>query len=68
VDLRTLFLAQTLLLTATAATLWIARADADRRNGLRTWMFALTAQGIAYLLLANADILLPGHLLRDSDR
>lgn len=53
-DLRTLFLAQTGALVATAAMLWVARADADRRNGLRTWTFAITSQGIAYLLLANA--------------
>lgn len=57
VDVRTLFLAQTCALVATAAMLWVARSDADRGNGLRTWTFAVTAQGLAYLLLANT-----GHL------
>ncbi|RQP21995.1 GGDEF domain-containing protein [Piscinibacter terrae] len=53
-DLRTLFYAQTGALIATAAMLWIARAEADSRNGLRTWTFAITSQGVAYLLLASA--------------
>jgi len=53
-DLRTLLIAQTCMLVATAAMLWIARSDADRRNGLRTWMLGVTSQGIAYLLLAGA--------------
>ncbi len=56
-DLRTLFIAQTCALGATAAMLWAARGEADRHNGLRTWMFAVTAQGIAYLLLAYAGSL-----------
>jgi diguanylate cyclase (GGDEF)-like protein len=53
-DLRTLFYAQTGALIATAAMLWIARADSDSRNGLRTWTFAITSQGVAYMLLASA--------------
>ncbi|MDN3920182.1 GGDEF domain-containing protein [Roseateles violae] len=53
-DLRTLFIAQTCALIAIAAMLWIARAPDDRRNGLRTWTLAVSSQGIAYLLLANA--------------
>ncbi|WP_077036723.1 GGDEF domain-containing protein [Pelomonas sp. KK5] len=53
-DLRTLLIAQTCALGATAVMLWIARSDTDRRNGLRTWMLAVTSQAIAYLLLANA--------------
>lgn len=53
-DIRTLFLAQTCALVATAAMLWLARSDADRDNGLQTWTWALTSQGIAYFLLANA--------------
>ena len=53
-DLRTLLIAQTCMLVATAAMLWIALSDADRRNGLRTWMLAVTSQGVAYLLLAGA--------------
>ncbi len=53
-DLRTLLIAQTCALGATAVMLWAARSAADRHNGLRTWMFAVTSQGIAYLLLANA--------------
>jgi diguanylate cyclase (GGDEF)-like protein len=53
-DLRTLFLAQTGALGATAAMLWVARAEADERNGLGTWTYAVTSQGLAYLLLANA--------------
>lgn len=54
VDLRTLFLAQTCALAAMAAMFWVARTPADRGNGLRTWTLAVTAQGLAYLLLANA--------------
>jgi diguanylate cyclase (GGDEF)-like protein len=54
VDVRTLFLAQTCVLVAAAAMLWIARSDADRRNGLRTWTLACTCQAFAYVLLANA--------------
>lgn len=53
-DIRTLFLAQTCALVATAAMLWIARGPADRGNGLQTWTLGVTSQGIAYLLLANA--------------
>jgi diguanylate cyclase (GGDEF)-like protein len=53
-DLRTLFYAQTGALIATAAMLWVARAQGDSRNGLRTWTFAITSQGVAYLLLASA--------------
>lgn len=33
--------------------LWVARSAADRANGLRTWMAAVAAQALAYLLLAN---------------
>jgi diguanylate cyclase (GGDEF)-like protein len=51
-DLHTLYLAQTCLLAATAAMLWVSRSDADRRNGMRTWMLAITCQALAYLLLA----------------
>ena len=51
-DLRTLFLAQTCALAATAAMLWFARSDADRRNGLQSWTFALTSQSLAYFVLA----------------
>jgi len=53
-DLRTLLIAQTCALGATGAMLWVARTDADRHNGLRTWMFAVISQGLAYLLLATA--------------
>jgi diguanylate cyclase (GGDEF)-like protein len=53
-DVRTLFLAQTGALAAIAAMLWVARADADAKNGLSTWTLAVTSQGIAFLLLANA--------------
>jgi diguanylate cyclase (GGDEF)-like protein len=53
-DLRTLLIAQTCALGATAAMLWIARSETDRRNGLRTWMLAVTSQAVAYLLLTNA--------------
>ncbi len=56
-DLRTLLIAQTLVLGATAAMLWAARGEADRHNGLRTWMFAVTSQSVAYLLLAGAGSL-----------
>jgi diguanylate cyclase (GGDEF)-like protein len=52
-DVRTLFLAQTGALGATAVMLWVARAEADDRNGLGTWTYAVTSQGLAYLLLAN---------------
>ena len=53
-DVRTLFLAQTGALGATAAMLWAARAPGDERSGLDTWTWAVTAQAAAYLLLANA--------------
>lgn len=53
-DVRTLFLAQTCALLASAAMLWIARGEADRRNGLRLWMLAVAGQGLAYALLSNA--------------
>jgi diguanylate cyclase (GGDEF)-like protein len=33
--------------------LWLSRSDADRRNGMRSWTFAITSQAIAYLLLSN---------------
>ncbi len=52
-DLRTLFLAQTCALAATAAMLWGSRSDADRRNGMRTWTGAITSQAIAYFVLAH---------------
>jgi diguanylate cyclase (GGDEF)-like protein len=51
-DLHTLFLAQTCLLAATAAMLWVSRSDADRANGMRMWRWAITSQAIAYLVLA----------------
>ena len=51
-DLHTLFLAQTCLLAATAAMLWVSRSDADRGNGMRMWRFAITSQAVAYLVLA----------------
>jgi diguanylate cyclase (GGDEF)-like protein len=54
VDLRTLFLAQTCALAAMATMFWVARTGADRGNGLRTWTLAVTAQSMAFLLLANA--------------
>lgn len=54
VDVRTLFLAQTGALMAIAAMLWLSRTEDDDRNGLTTWTAAVTSQGIAYLLLANA--------------
>jgi len=53
-DLRTLFLAQTCALLAIAAMLWIARSPADRGTGLGTWTLGVSAQGLAFLLLANA--------------
>ena len=53
-DLRTLFLAQTCALLAIAAMLWIARGPADRGTGLGTWTLGVSAQGLAFLLLANA--------------
>jgi diguanylate cyclase (GGDEF)-like protein len=53
-DVRTLFLAQTGAFAATAVMLWLARAEADERSGLGTWTWAVTAQGLGYLLLANA--------------
>lgn len=34
--------------------LWVSRTEADDRNGMATWTVAVTSQGIAYLLLANA--------------
>ena len=52
-DLRTLFLAQTCALAATAAMLWGSRSDADRRNGMRTWTFAITSQAVAYFALSQ---------------
>lgn len=54
-DIHTLFLAQTCALAAIAAMLWVARSAADRANGLRTWMAAVAAQALAYLLLANQN-------------
>jgi diguanylate cyclase (GGDEF)-like protein len=51
-DLHTLFLAQTCLLAAIAAMLWVSRSDADRGNGMRLWRLAITSQAIAYLVLA----------------
>jgi diguanylate cyclase (GGDEF)-like protein len=53
-DLRTLFIAQTCALITIAAMLWVARGPDDRRNGLRDWTLAVSSQGLAYLLLANA--------------
>lgn len=53
-DLRTLFLAQTCTLVSIAAMLWIGRAEADRHNGMREWTAAVTAQGVAFMLLAYA--------------
>ncbi len=53
-DLRTLFLAQTCALAATAAMLWFTRSEANRDNGLRTWTIAIASQALAYLLLSNA--------------
>ncbi len=58
-DLHTLFLGQTCALAATAAMLWVSRSDADRGNGMRTWMHAVTIQAIAYLLLASPGRLPP---------
>lgn len=52
-DIRTLFLAQTCALMAIATMLWLARSPADKHNGLRTWMWAVGCQALAYLLLAN---------------
>ena len=51
-DLHTLFLAQTCLLAAMAAMLWVARSDVDHRNGLRRWRWGITTQALAYLVLA----------------
>jgi len=51
-DLQTLYLAQTCFLAATAVMLWISRSEADRHNGMRTWMLAVTSQALAFLLLA----------------
>ena len=51
-DLHALFLAQTCLLAATAAMLWVSRSDADRGNGMRMWRLGITSQAIAYLVLA----------------
>ena len=51
-DLHTLFLAQTCLLAATAAMLWVSRSDVDHRNGMRRWRGGITSQAIAYLVLA----------------
>ena len=58
-DLRTLFLAQTFALAATAAMLWGSRSPGDRRNGMRTWTFAITSQAIAYFVLSNTPWLPP---------
>ncbi len=52
-DVRTLFLAQTGALAATAAMLWLSRTQDDNRNGLTTWTVAVTGQAVAYTLLAN---------------
>lgn len=52
-DLHTLFLAQTCLLAAMAAMLWVSRSDADRGNGMRAWRLAITSQAVAYLVLAS---------------
>jgi diguanylate cyclase (GGDEF)-like protein len=52
-DLHTLFLGQTCLLAAIAAMLWVSRSDADRRNGMRLWRWAITSQALAYLVLAT---------------
>ncbi|MCV2359724.1 GGDEF domain-containing protein [Paucibacter sp. TC2R-5] len=52
-DIRTLFLAQTCAMAAIAAMLWVARSPADEGNGLKTWMWAVGCQALAYLLLAN---------------
>ncbi len=51
-DLHTLFIGQTCLLAAIAATLWVSRSDADRGNGMRPWRWAITSQALAYLVLA----------------
>ena len=51
-DLHTLFLAQTCLLAAMAAMLWVSRSAADRASGMRMWRGAITSQAIAYLVLA----------------
>jgi diguanylate cyclase (GGDEF)-like protein len=51
-DLHTLFLAQTCLLAATAAMLWVSRSEADHGNGMQAWRLAITSQAIAYLVLA----------------
>ena len=51
-DLHALFLAQTCLLAATAAMLWVSRSDADRGNGMRMWRLGITSQAVAYLVLA----------------
>lgn len=58
-DLRTLFLAQTCALLAIAAMLWVARAPTDRGTGLGTWTLGVSAQGLAFLLLAAAGRLPP---------
>jgi len=52
-DLHTLFLAQTCLLAAMAAMLWVSRSDADRGNGMQAWRLAITSQAVAYLVLAS---------------
>ena len=51
-DLHTLFIAQTCLLAATAAMLWVSRSAADRGNGMQLWRYAITSQAVAYLVLA----------------
>ena len=51
-DLHTLFLAQTCLLAAMAAMLWVSRTPADRGNGMWQWRLAITSQAVAYLVLA----------------
>jgi diguanylate cyclase (GGDEF)-like protein len=51
-DLHTLFLAQTCLLAAMAAMLWVSRTPADHGNGMWPWRLAITCQAVAYLVLA----------------
>lgn len=53
-DIRTLLLAQTGVAAAMAAMFWFARGPDDRGTGLHAWTLALTAQGAACLLFANA--------------
>ncbi|HEX2011619.1 MAG TPA: GGDEF domain-containing protein [Roseateles sp.] len=58
-DLRTLFQAQTCALLAIAAMLWTARGPSDRGTGLGIWTLGVSAQGLAFLLLAGAGQLPP---------